>query len=208
MFSQFRNIDTAFRHIKTFSVAFLVANVLVMGMGSYFFYRLTTEERARVYVLSNGKLLEAVASDKKSNLEVELRYHIKAFHGYFFNLIPDDKSIREEVGKSLYLADRSAKDQYDNLRESGYYNNLISANITQKVVVDSIALNVEHLPYSFVCYATQQLRRASGTSFRKLVTRGQITDLEKKTDNNPNGFLIEKWEILENVDQPAGFNAH
>jgi len=205
MFSQFRNIDTAFRHIKTFSVAFLVANVLLIGFGGYLFYKLTSEERSRVYVLSNGKLLEAVSSDKKSNLEVELRYHIKAFHGYFFNLIPDDKAIREEVGKSLYLADESAKKQYDNLRESGYYNNLIAANISQKIQVDSIMLDIDQLPYAFVCYATQKLIRSSGTSLRRLVTRGFIRDLEKKTDHNSNGFLIEKWEILENVDQPSGY---
>jgi conjugative transposon TraK protein len=202
MFTQFKNIDTAFKHIKTFSIVFLVANVITMCFGSYIQYRLTSQERERVYILSNGKLLEAVASDKKSNLEVELRYHIKAFHGYFFNLIPDDKSIREEVGKSLYLADQSAKKQYDNLRESGYYNNMIAANITQRIEVDSIALDIDHIPYRFTCYATQKLIRASGTAERKLVTRGQVLDLEKKTDNNSNGFLIQNWEILENVDKP------
>lgn len=201
MFTQFKNIDTAFKHIKHFSIVFLIANVFTLCFGSYMYYKLSIADRQRVYVLSNGKLLEAVASDKRSNLEVELRYHIKTFHGYFFNLIPDDKAIKEEVGKSLYLADASAKRQYDNLKESGYYNNMIAANISQKIQVDSIHLDVDQIPYQFICYATQKLIRTSGTTLRKLVTRGQVRDLEKKTDNNSNGFLIERWEILENVDQ-------
>jgi conjugative transposon TraK protein len=204
MFTQFKNIDTAFRHIKTFSIVFLIANVFTLCFGSYMYYRLSSEERSRVYILSNGKLLEAVASDKKSNLEVELRYHIKAFHGFFFNLIPDDKSIKEEVGKSFYLADESAKAQYDNLREAGYYNNLIAGNITQRIEVDSIRLDINSIPYRFTCFATQKLIRSSRTAVRRLVTRGQVSDLEKKTDNNSNGFLIQKWEILENVDESNG----
>jgi len=106
------------------------------------------------------------------------------------------------VGKSLFLADLSAKKQYDNLVESGYYNNLISASISQEIEVDSTVLNIDVYPYAFTCYATERLVRASSTAVRKLVTRGQVRDLKAQTDDNPHGFLIQGWEILENRDMP------
>lgn len=201
MFTQFRNIDTAFKHIKAFSIFLILANLLSICFCIYKSYDMVNASQNRVYVLYNGKVLEAMASDKKSNLPVELRDHIKTFHQYFFNLTPDDKAIQAGISKALYLADESAKKQYDNLRESGYYNNLISANISQEISIDSISLNIDVYPYDFICYATQKLVRSSSTANRRLVTRGQIRDIKTQTDNNPHGFLIQRWETLENRDE-------
>lgn len=201
MFTQFKNIDTAFRHIKTFSIFLILANVLTMGFCIYKSYDMVDKAQNRVHILYNGKVLEAAASDRKSNLPVELRDHIKTFHQYFFDLAPDDKAIQSGISKALYLADESAKKQYDNLKESGYYNNLISANISQDIEVDSIILDTDAYPYRFTCYATQSLVRASSTAKRKLVSQGTVRDMKSQTDNNPHGFLIQGWEILENRDQ-------
>lgn len=200
MFSQFRNIDTAFKHIKRFSIFLIIANAITICFTIYNNNRIIDKAYQKIFVLYNGKVLEAVASDRKSNLPVELRDHVKTFHHYFFDLSPDDKAIRASINKSLYLADESAKKQYDNLRESGYYNNLISANISQEITPDSIKLDVNVYPYQFTCYATQKLRRSSGTTLRKLVTQGFIDDIKNQTDDNPHGFLIRNWEILENRD--------
>lgn len=41
----------------------------------------------------------------------------------------------------LFLADESAKREYDHFKESGYYNNLIRANISQHITVDSVVIN-------------------------------------------------------------------
>jgi len=200
MFAQFNNIDRAFQHIKRFSVVFLLACVLLTSAAVYFSFTYVKENGSRVFILQNGKLLEAIATERKQNLPVELRDHIKTFHRLFFALDPDEKAITAGIAKALYLADGSAKKAYDNLKESGYYNNLISANISQHLEVDSIALDINHEPYYFTCYATQKLIRSSSTVIRKLVTRGEVRVLESQTDNNPHGFLIQKWETLVNAD--------
>lgn len=203
MFSQLKNIDTAFKHIKTFSIFLILANLISICFVIYNNRRITEEANNRIYLLYNGKVLEAMASDKKSNLPVELRDHIKTFHQYFFNLSPDDKAIRGTITKALYLADESAKKQFDNLKESGYINNLISANISKDIQVDSIRLNINQYPYLFTCFATEKLVRSSSTVYRRLITQGVVDDLKAKTDDNPHGFLIRGWEILENKDLPA-----
>lgn len=202
MFTQFKNIDTAFRHIKRFSLFVIVGCVLLSGFAIYKSYELVDRAQNRIHILYNGKVLEAIASDKKTNLEVELRDHIKTFHHLFFSLSPDDKAIKNTVSRALYLADESAKKQYDNLRESGYYNNIISANISQEIEMDSVRLDINSYPYGFICYATQKLIRSTSTATRKLVTQGRIRDIKSQTDNNPHGFLIQQWEILVNQDVP------
>lgn len=202
MFTQFKNIDTAFRHIKRFSLFVIVGCVLLAGFAIYKSYELVDRAQNRIHILYNGKVLEAIASDKKTNLEVELRDHIKTFHHLFFSLSPDDRAIKNTVSRSLYLADESAKKQADNLRESGYYNNIISANISQEIEMDSIRLDINSYPYGFICYATQKLIRSTSTATRKLVTQGRIRDIKSQTDNNPHGFLIQQWEILVNQDVP------
>lgn len=200
MFSQFKNIDSAFKHIKKFSILLILVCTVMVCFALYFNFKTVNNASERIYILYNGKVLDAIASDKKGNIPVELRDHIKTFHEHFFSLIPDDKAIKESINKALYLADESAKRQYDNLKESGYYNSLISANIAKEIQVDSIQLNIDQHPYQFLFYGTEKLVRASGTVLRKLITKGQVFVLKTQTDDNPHGFMIRKWEILENND--------
>ena len=49
-----------------------------------------SENRGKVYVMVNGKLVEALAKDR--DYPVEIRDHIRDFHELFFTLSPDDKS--------------------------------------------------------------------------------------------------------------------
>jgi conjugative transposon TraK protein len=204
MFQHFKNIDTAFRHVRLFSFLLLLANVCSVCFCIYKSYALVDAAQNRVHILYNGKVLEALAADRKENLPVELRDHIKVFHEDFFTLVPDDKQIQATVTRAFYLADESAKRAYDNLREAGYYNNLVSGNISQQVTVDSIRLRMDRYPYGFTCYATEKLVRSSSTVTRRLVTQGTVADLKTETDNNPHGFLIRDWEILQNNDVGKG----
>ncbi|MGE6220376.1 conjugative transposon protein TraK [Nubsella zeaxanthinifaciens] len=202
MFEQLKNIDTAFRHIKRFSLFLIVACVLISGLSIYMGFEMARSQQQKLYVLANGKVLEAVAGERRDNLAVEARDHIQTFHHWFFTLDPDDKVIRANIAKALNLADESAKKAYGNLKEQGYYNNIISANISQHIVVDSIQLDLDSHPYRFRCYASQELIRASATVKRKLVTQGELRNVGR-SDNNPHGFLVQRWETLLNQDVSA-----
>ncbi|RZM22281.1 MAG: conjugative transposon protein TraK [Pedobacter sp.] len=199
MFTQFKNIDTAFSHIKTFSLFLIAACVLVAGFAIYKSYELVKASQAKVYILANGKALEAYSAERKDNVAVEIRDHVKMFHHWFFTLSPDEKVISRHMLLALNLADGSAKKSYDNLKEQGYFSSLISANISQEITVDSIAVDLDSYPYGFTCYATQHLVRSSSTVVRRLVTSGFVRNVSR-SDNNPHGFLIQRWQTLENVD--------
>jgi conjugative transposon TraK protein len=201
MFTQFKNIDTAFKHIKAFSIFLILACTLISGFAIWKSFDAVKTIQGKIYILANGKAIEAFSADRKDNIAVELRDHIKMFHHYFFTLDPDDKVIQTNISNALNLADESAKKAYDNLKEQGYYNNLISANISQEIKIDSTKLDINQYPFQFRCYATQKLIRSTSTITRKLITQGYVRNVSR-SDNNPHGFLIQQWETLENTDEP------
>lgn len=199
MIKQLKNIDTAFNHIRTFSIVLLVGCVTLCGFTLYKSYELVNKTQSKVYILANGKALEAFASDRKENIPVEARDHVKMFHFYFFTLHPDDKVIQTNLNKALYLADRSAKTQYDNLRENSYYANIISGNVSQEISIDSIRIDTKTYPYYFRCSAKQRIIRTTSIVTRTLITEGLLRNVQR-SDNNPHGFLIERWNTIENKD--------
>ncbi len=178
----------------------LVAGCFLMcGFVLYKSYELSARMADKIYVLAGDKALEAYASARKDNVLVEAKSHIRMFHTWFFTLDPDEKVIDANISKALYLADGSAKTQYDNLKETGYYANIIAGNISQQISIDSVKVNISKEPYFFHCYAEIKIIRPNSIVTRNLITQGYLRNVSR-SDHNPNGFLIEKWEILENRD--------
>jgi conjugative transposon TraK protein len=199
MFRQMKNIDTAFRHVRSFTLLVVVGSIILCCFTLYKSYQLLGTVESKIYILANGKALEAYASERKDNIPIEARDHVKTFHEFFFTLDPDDKVIQGNITKALYMADASAKRAYDNLKEAGFYTNIISGNISQRIKVDSVQVDTNLYPYYFRCYATQDIIRTTSTVSRSLVTEGYLRNVSR-SDNNPHGFLIERWATLDNRD--------
>ncbi len=198
-FERFRNIDTAFRFVRGFAFVLLICSFGICGFVLYKSYELSAVLQNKVYVLAGDKALEAYASSRKDNIAVEARDHVRMFHTYFFSLDPDEKSIQANLARALYLADGSAKKQYDALKETGYYAGVISGNISQQVMIDSVLVDTRVEPYAFRCYGTVRITRPTSIVTRTLITQGFLRNVSR-SDHNPHGFLIEKWETTENRD--------
>ena len=199
MFKQMKNIDSAFRHVRTFTLVVIIGSITLSCFALYKSYHLVANMQSKVYILANGKALEAYASDRKDNIVVEAKDHVKAFHQYFFTLDPDEKVIQTNITKALYLADASAKREYDNLKENAYFSNIISGNISQQIAIDSVQVDVNQYPYYFRCYATQNIIRTTSIVSRSLLTEGYLRNVSR-SDNNSHGFLIERWTTIDNRD--------
>jgi conjugative transposon TraK protein len=199
MFPRTKNIETSFRAMRAVSLVAIIGNLVLTGFLFLQAGRMEERAQSRVYILSAGKALEAFASDRAANLVVEARAHIENFHELFFTLDPDEKFIADGLRKALYLADISAKRIYDNLKESGYYASVISANISQRLAVDSVVLNTDGYPFHFRLYGTEKITRVTSVVTRDLVSEGYLREVNR-SDNNPHGFLVERWAIVENRD--------
>lgn len=208
MFEQLNNIDKAFKHIKLFTVILIMASLSTCCYALFKSYEMVGRAQQRIYILANGKALEAFSAERKDNIPVEARDHLKMFHYYFFTLDPDEKVINTNVAQALNLADASAKSQYDDLKENNYYAGIISGNVSQRVTMDSIEVDIGNYPYYFRYYGKEKIIRPTVIVVRSLITEGFLRNVAR-SDNNPHGFLIERWRILQNSDistQPRSSN--
>ncbi|HLZ88895.1 MAG TPA: conjugative transposon protein TraK [Puia sp.] len=199
MFQTFKNIDQHFRQLRTVTIVAVLASVVVSGIAIYASHRFALGLQNRIYLLADGKVLEAYASDRRDNVPAEARDHVRTFHELLFTMDPDEKLINANAGRAMYLADGSGKQIFDNLRESGYIAAVVSGNISQAVTVDSIRLDMDSHPYHFHCFATETIIRMTSVTIRRLETDGWLREVSR-SDNNPHGFLIEKLVVLDNRD--------
>jgi conjugative transposon TraK protein len=199
MFSKFKNMDDAFQQVRLLALCVILVAGMISGLSIWLSYRYAERGANRIYLLSSGKVLEALASSRRDNLAVEARDHIRVFEQLFFGLEPDEKLIAAHMARAFYLADGSAKKLADNLKESGFLTGIISGNVSEELQVDSVALDFGQYPYAFVTMGTETLTRTTTVTTRTLVARGWLREVER-SDNNPHGFLIERFEVMENKD--------
>ncbi|MDM1048449.1 conjugative transposon protein TraK [Sphingobacterium hotanense] len=199
-FKTLRNIENSFRQIRLYAIAFAVLCISVVGYAVWQSYRFAEEQRQKVYVLDNGKsLMLALSQDANINRPVEAREHVRRFHELFFTLAPDKNAIENNMKRAFHLADKSAFDYYKDLSEKGYYNRIISGNVQQRIEVDSVICNFDNHPYAVRTYAKQFIIRSSNVTRRNLITSCFLVN-SVRSDNNPQGFNIEKFAVVENKD--------
>ncbi|MCW2120651.1 conjugative transposon protein TraK [Flavobacterium sp. 7A] len=199
-FKTLRNIENSFRQIRLYALVFAVLCISISGYAVWESYRFAELQRQKVYVLDNGKsLMLALAQDASINRPVEAREHVRRFHELFFTLAPDKNAIENNMKRAFNLADKSAFDYYKDLAEKGYYNRIISGNVQQRLEVDSVVCDFETYPYAVKTYSKQFIIRSSNVTKRNLVTSCFLVN-SVRSDNNPQGFNIEKFTVLENKD--------
>ena len=199
-FQSLKNIETAFRQIRLYILLFALLSAGVSGYALYSSYRFAEKQREKIYVLDEGKsLMLALSQDASRNRPVEAREHVRRFHELFFSIAPDKDAIEENMSRAFALCDKSAFDYYKDLAEQGYYNRAISANVNQRIVIDSIRCNFESYPYEVTTYARQFILRQSNVTERSLVTSCTLQN-SVRSDDNPQGFLMEHFLVRENQD--------
>ncbi|MFS4472935.1 conjugative transposon protein TraK [Chryseobacterium sp. T20] len=199
-FKSLKNIESSFKQIRLFTLVFTVFCFGVVGVVVFKSYQFAEAQRQKIYVLDNGKsLMVALSQDMSINRPVEAREHVRRFHELFFTVAPDKNAIESNVKRAFNLADQSAFNYYKDLQEKGYYNRIISGNIQQRVEVDSLAADFESYPYTVKTYARQFIIRSSNLTIRSLITNCLLVN-SVRSDSNPQGFTIEKFNVLENKD--------
>ena len=80
-----------------------------------------------------------------------------------------------------------------NLKEKGFYSNIMGTSAVFSIFCDSIKFNEETLEFTY--YGRQRIERRTSILMRELVTAGQLKRVPR-TDNNPHGLLITNWRTL------------
>ncbi|WP_312082146.1 MULTISPECIES: conjugative transposon protein TraK [Epilithonimonas] len=192
-----KSIEEKIRINKAVSITALTVSLFMVLAGFGFAYQLIKESRKSLYVLDNGVPVLVKQTDELLNRPVEYRSQVELFHRLFFTLAPDDQYIKDNIEKSLYLVDDTGKKEYTNLREKGFYNQLISSNSMVTVTTDSIQINSNDRKFMF--FGKQMINRKTALIVRKLFTEGRFEDIVR-SPNNPHGVLLKDWRIIDNSE--------
>jgi conjugative transposon TraK protein len=194
-----KNIDTAFKYTRLISI---IVVVMCLGGMIYMHYdtkQMIQEERKKIYVLDKGDALTfALSQDSYQNKKVEIGNHVKMFHKFFFSLDPEPTAIKEQINNALYLVDGSGK-AYDDVRnEKLFYHDLVDGSMSLRIHVDSIKVDINQKPYTAHFFGKQKVIRRTKVVFKELWTKCNIRDGLKRTDFNPHGLMMERFEITNN----------
>ncbi len=192
-----KDIQKKIKINKAVSISAIFFAVVIVIAGFFYSYKLVEDSRKSIYILDNGVPILVKQTDELLNRPVEYKSQVELFHRLFFTLAPDDKYIRENIEKSLYLIDDTGKKEYTNLREKGFYNQLVSSSSMMTIDADSI--NVDLAQKKFIYFGRQVINRRSAIIIRKLITEGNFEDVVR-TPNNPHGVILKNWKILDNSE--------
>lgn len=194
-----KNIETKIKLATYLAGGSFLSAFLISALVSFFAYQQVADARKSVYLLDANHIpMQAHQSDVQVNRPVEYRTHVNLFHALFFTLAPDEKFIEYQMKKAMYLIDESGVLQYNNLREKGFFNSVLSSSAVLTLQTDSIVLDPANKYFRY--YGKQTIDRRSSTVVRSVMTEGYLRDLDVRTENNGHGILITGWKILENKD--------
>jgi conjugative transposon TraK protein len=192
-----KNIEAKIRLATWVAFGSFLTSIILSAICCSYAYRQVSDARKSIYILNNNVPLLASQTNVQMNRPAEYRADVDLFHSLFFSLTPDDKFIEYQMKKAMYLVDQSGVDQYDDLKENGYFNSVLSSSSVITLQTDSIALDISKRYFRY--YGKLKIDRRSSTVVRSLVTEGYLKDIPR-SDNNPHGVLIINWKTLENKD--------
>ncbi len=188
-------IDAELRHRRTILLAVMIVCCIICIMAFAFAFNFAKESRSSIYVVDNGSTLMASIADGGIQRDLEAEDHLRRFHQLFFNLAPSSESQERHLEQALHMADRSAYDWWKDQNESGYYSRLISANVSQEILIDSVKVNMQTYPHPAKVYGKVYLTRESNITAYDFMSECQLTDVGRSR-YNPHGMLIERFSVL------------
>jgi conjugative transposon TraK protein len=190
-----KNIESKIRLATVLSLGSFLTSIIICGFVSAYAYQQVSSARQSIYILDNDIPILAKQTNMQMNRPAEYRAVVDLFHSLFFNLTPDDKHIEYQMSKAMYFVDETGVGQYNNLKEKGYFNSILSSSSVLSIQTDSIVIDQNRFRY----YGKQRIDRRSATITRSIITEGELIDIPR-SENNSHGVLITNWKTIENKD--------
>lgn len=193
----FDTIEVTIRKNKIITVSAVIGAVIVCVCSAIVSLYGVLVAKSQVYVIQNGTAIMATAAAGNVEKDLEIKDHVIRFHELMFNLSPSAESIKRNIDRALVMSDRSAYDYWMDLSERGFYHRLVSANISQEIVIDSVRVNVANYPYDAKAFGKLYLLRESNITSYQFESSCRMVDVER-SETNPHGLMIEKFMVNRN----------
>ncbi|MBO8447684.1 MAG: conjugative transposon protein TraK [Bacteroidetes bacterium] len=190
-------IKSSMSNMRTAAISALVTAGLVAVASTGLAIMFVRENSSNIYILDRGTAATASLGEADSQRELEVRDHVIRFHELMMNLSPSSDAIKTNIDRALTMSDRSAFNYWQDLSETGFYNRLVSANISQQFSLDSISTDMASYPYRLEVFGKLYLIRESNITAYRIRTSCQLVDIGRSKDN-PHGLMIEQFRVVSN----------
>lgn len=197
LIEHFNDINRSFNVMKQFALTALAVSGIVVIAAVALTTKRLNDLQGTVYVVDRGSAVMASRSSEDAYRDIEAKDHVLRFHELMLNVTPNAESVKRNLDRALILSDKSAYDYYMDLSEKGFYQRMISANITQEFVPDSVKVDMEAYPYTVRTYGKLYLMRESNISLYEFESQGQLVEVER-SPSNPHGLMLEKFHVARN----------
>ena len=189
-----QNIASGFKKMRFVTTLVVVSATVisVVSVGVSYWYALT--QREQVYVLDKGSVLLASRASNTAQRDLEVADQLKNFLRFFFNIAPNMTTIESNMLMALELADKSASDYYNDLKEKQYFARIVENGISQSIEIDSVKVNVMTYPYQAEAYGHLYTVRSSNASRVPYIATCTATE-SQRTNKNVHGILLERFVI-------------
>src|SRR5699024_5074750 len=154
-----KNIENKIKLATIVTVLTLASAVAIVLMVMIYTSKQIEQSRQSIYVLANNVPVKAEHHTSNETRAVEFKSHIERFHDLFFTITPDNEFIENNIAKAMYLIDESGIQQYNTLKEKGFYSQIMSASAVLTLITDSIKIDYDN--NYFVYYGKQKIDRKS-----------------------------------------------
>lgn len=197
MLNKLKDIQKLHSLTKVYLIGITVIAVLVSVSSIWMSYQFAEAQREKIYVLDQGKsLILALEQDIRQSRPAEAKAHVQRFHELFFTLTPNMSSIENNVNKALQLSDETPAFYYKERKSKQYYDHIVQGGIICEIFTDSVIVNMDKYPYEATYYGKTSFMRSSDIEYFSIVTT-QLLINAPRTDTNPHGFVLGKWNIRE-----------
>lgn len=189
------NIEKRIKLVTVISLAAITSSIVISVCVLNHSKDQIKESQEKVYVLMNNTIVSGKRTGFEKIKKLEFKSHIDNFHQLFFTITPDQEHIEHNIRKALYLIDESGIQEYNNLKEKGFYTQVLSASAVITLLTDSIYIDYNNNKFTF--YGKQKIDKTTSSTVRSLITEGVIKSVPRSV-NNPHGLLISSWRTTEN----------
>lgn len=199
-FKSLQQIDSAFKYLRWVLLVIIMGCLFLVGFAFYTVSKISMQSKGQIYVMNeDGNVFNAILSSRSDNIDAEAKNHIKMFHKAFFEFDPEMGVIENNKNIWIYLSDESANLVFNKLSEERFFQNAVASNISSRFELEEMILEPDGKKINFKVNGIQNLERSTSLVVRNLDTQGTLRPV-KRTDNNPHGFIIEDFFVIDNSD--------
>jgi len=186
------DLISSFKGMKLLTWGAVISSVLVCTLSVALSFRYAKQQEFKIYVLEKGSIMEAVRAENGAQRDLEVIDHVTRFHELFYNIAPNITTINQNINRAFELADKSAYQYFNNLKERQYFQTLIDINATQQISVDSVKVDIMSYPYKVRAYSSLYVLRESTIALYKMQSSCDVVEAGR-TKSNPHGLMITNY---------------